>query len=553
MTTSRRLVRLIAGQRFWILAGAFLGFLAIGANVALMAVSAFLIAKAALVTNVADVAIAITLVRVLAISRAAFRYLERYATHVGTLRILADLRVWFFASIEPLAPARLATVHGGDLLTRIVADVDTLEDFYVRVLAPPLVAVLIAIGAGLLLGAFAPILGLALLIFLVLAGVVIPLVSRRRSRAPAAAMAGLRGQLGARIVDEINGLGELIALDAGRVHRRATLALAAELDRGQSRLAVTRGATAALTAILAGLAAVTILGLAIPLVSGGQIEGVNLALLPLVAIASFEAVQPLAQAAQLSDATSAAAGRLFELIDPSPATTNPSAPAVIAAGPLDLAIRGLRFRYGPDRPLVLDGLDLEVPAGTVVGLVGPSGAGKSTIVNVLLRFWDYDTGTISIGGRDLHDYDADDVRRVLGVVAQDVHLFNATLRDNLALADADVSDERVVEACEMAQLGDFLAGLPQGIRTPIGENGVLLSGGERQRLAIARLIVKDAPIVILDEPTANLDLETERRLLDALRPFLAGRAALIVTHRPQVLSFVDRVVRLADGQAGPLA
>ena len=292
------------------------------------------------------------------------------------------------------------------------------------------------------------------------------------------------------------------------------------------------------------------MALAIPFVADGRIDGVYLALLPLAAIASFEAVQPLAQSAQLLDANETAARRLFELIDATPETTDPPTPAP-APERFDLVIRGLRFAYADEQPPVLDGLDLDVPAGSIVGLVGRSGAGKSTLVSLLLRFWDYRTGTIAIGDRELHDLAVDDVRGLLGVVSQDIHLFNATLRDNLAIADADVTDEQIADACRIAQLDSFVATLPQGLRTPIGENGLLLSGGERQRLAIARVIIRAAPIVILDEPTANLDADTEGRLLEALRPFLAGRTTLVITHRPQVLEFVDRVVRLEGGRAVP--
>ena len=550
MTTLRRLFALLAGQRRWIAIGGLLGFLAVGSNVALMAMSAYLISRSALISNVAEVALVITAVRVLAIGRAVFRYLERYVTHRATFAILADLRVWFFSAIEPLAPAGLTGHRRGDLLARIVADIDTLEDFYVRVVVPPLVAALVTIFASLLLGAFEPILGVALFGFLAVSGVLLPLASRRIARRPAIALVGARAELSATVVDEVQGIADLIALDRAADHRERVLALGRTTDRALAQLALVRGAGGALASTVAGLAGVTVLALGIALVGAGRLDPVFLALLPLAAVASFEVVGPLAQAVALQDANEAAAERLFELADAPPAVVDPlpGAPARPARTDLGISVRDVRFRYGPDEPEVLAGCTFDVPSGTSLAIVGPSGSGKTTLVNLLLRFWEVDAGEIRIGGRDIRDDPADDVRRLLGVVSQDVHLFNATIRDNLALADEDVTDERIEAACRQARIHDAIVALPAGYETRVGENGVLLSGGERQRLAIARVIIRDAPILILDEATANLDVDTEREVMAALAPFIAGRTTLLITHRASVAAAMDRTVRLEAGR-----
>ena len=549
MTTFRRLFGLLAGHRRWIAVGALLGFLAIGSNVALMAMSAYLISKAAIVSNVAEIALAITSVRVLAIGRATFRYLERYVTHRATFAILADLRVWFFASIEPLAPARLATRRSGDLLARIVADIETLEDFYVRIIVPPVVAVLVTGFASVLLGVFDPILGLVLAAFLVLTGVVLPVASRRLSRRPAIALVASRAELSAMVVDEIGGIADLVAMDRAEDHRARVLALGQAVDRATAELALVRSAAAALAATFASLASVTILAIGVQLVGAGRLDGVYLALLPLVALASFEVISPLSQAFALLDANEAAARRLFELIDVPPEVSDAPGldPTPVITGHA-VEFRNVRFRYGPDEPFVLDACSFTVPSGASLAIVGPSGVGKSTLVNLLLRFWDYDEGEILVGGRELHELPADEVRRMLGVVAQDVHLFNATIRDNLALADAEVTDETIVAACRQARIHEAIVALPDGYATRIGQDGLLLSGGERQRLAIARAIIRDAPILILDEATANLDVETERDVLAALAPFMAGRTTLVVSHRPSVAAATDRTLAMASGR-----
>ena len=541
----RRLVALMAPFRWWMVLGILLSAVTTGSSVGLMAVSAYLIAKAAVVTDMSDLALIITGVRFFAISRAALRYAERYVTHLTTFRILTGLRVWFYQAIEPLAPARLWQVHSGDLLTRTVDDIATLENFYLRVATPPLAAALVTVFGCALLGWFDLWLGAALFVFLLLAGVILPLVSYWLSRTAAAALIDLRAALNTRLVDNVQGLADLLANSAAAEQQAAALALAERMEAAQRRLAWVRGLTNGLGALCSGLAGVTVLALAIPLVTAGQIDGVLLALLPLTAIACFEAVQPLAQSLQLLETSRAAAARLFTLIDAPPAVVDPPAP--LLPPPLSspaLEVRGLTFRYNADAPPVLEHLSFRVPGGGRVALVGPSGAGKTTLINLLVRFWEYEQGEILLDGHDLRAYAADDVRALVGVVAQQTHLFHATVRENLLLANPEADEAALVAACRLAELHDFIAGLPQGYETLVGENGVNLSGGERQRLAIARAVLKAAPILVLDEATAHLDDATAQRVLANLESFMAGRTVLISAHRHIDLVRVDQVVTL---------
>lgn len=539
MTTFIRLVRLIAPFRWWIALSVLLSFATVGAGVGLIAMSAYLIAKAAVVNSTVDLSLIVTGVRFFALSRAALRYTERYVSHTTTFRILTRLRVWFYTSIEPLAPARLLQYRSGDLLTRIMADIDTLENFYVRGIAPPLAAAFVTALACSILGAFDVRLGVALLIFLLLTGVALPLTTQWLSRTPALDLIATRAELNATMVDEVQGMADLLVFEGASGYRAQALALAEKMNRIQEHMAVVRGLGNALGMLLASMAGLTVLGLAIPLVNGGQINGVFLALLPLTAIASFEAVQPLAQAWQNLEASQAAARRLFELIDAEPAVAEPAGPSP-QPDDSSIVVHNLSFNYAPDEPLVLDNVSFAVPSGGTLLIVGPSGAGKSTLVNLLLRFWDYSVGSIRLGGHELREYHADDARALLSVVAQDTYLFNGTIRDNLRLADADAGDEDIRAACREAQFDNFIQTLPQGYDTWVGENGFRLSGGERQRLAIARAILKDAPILVLDEATAHLDAVTEHNVADALARLTAGRTTLIITHRPPAYA--------ADGQ-----
>ncbi len=525
-----RLLKLLLPFKWWIALAVLLAFGTLGSSVGLMAMSAYLISKAALVRDFADLAVLVTFVRAFAIARAALRYAERYITHLATFRILTRLRVWFYAAVEPLAPARLSQYHSGDLYTRIGADIETLENFYIRVIVPPLAAVLTTALACFILGAFDAVLGLMLALFLILTGIVLPLVTRQLGTKPTAQFIAARARLNTALTDTIQGLAEITAFNQEPSFVRRATALGAELDAAQMRLANLRGASNALAVLFASLAGLTILFFAIPLVTSGKIEGVFLGLLPLTAIAAFEAVQPLGAALQQLEASQGAAKRLFEIIDAPPAVTEPQNPLPLP-NTFDIEFRDLRFAYDNAAAPALDGLSFRVANGERALIMGPSGAGKSTLVNLLLRFWDVPEGKIFLGGSDIRRYRADEVREILGVVSQQTFLFYGTLRDNLLVARGDATDEELMTVCRAAQLSDFISSLPLGFDTLIGENGLTLSGGERQRLAIARVLLKNAPVLILDEATANLDALTEESILHSLETFMQGRTTLIISHR----------------------
>ena len=542
-----RLFKLIAPFKWWVALGILLSFLTVGSSVFLMAMSAYLISKAALIQDVTEIALAITAVRVFAIGRATFRYFERYSTHTATFRILTRLRVWFYTSIEPLAPARLLGYRSGDLLARIVADIETLENFYVRVVVPPVAAALVTALACAILGVFNITLAAALLVFLLITGLVLPIATRWLSKKPVIELITTRAELHAELVDEIQGVADLLSFDQSRQHQARVLALNQVYNRIQERLALLRGISSALAALFTSLAGITVLMIAIPLVSGGEIDGVYLALLPLTAIASFEAVQPMSMAMQQLESSRAAGQRLFELIDAPPEVTDPLL-ASLSPSNTRIEFCDVSFRYQPDESFCLDHISLAIPAGRRALIIGSSGSGKSTLVNLLLRFWDYQSGQIKIGGHELHEFHAEDVRALIGVVPQQVYLFNSTVRDNLLLSNPDATDEQIEAACRQAELHDFIQSLPSGYDTMIGENGLLLSGGERQRLAIARVILKNAPILILDEATANLDPATEQKIMQSLEQFMAGRTVLMISHRSPIKDSVYQAFILENGR-----
>jgi len=544
---ARRLLELAAPFASQMALAVMLGLATIVSGIGLMTTSSYLIARAALRLSIADLQVAVVGVRFFGLARGVFRYLERYVSHDATFRLLARLRVWFYGALEPLAPARLLEYRSGDLLARIVADVGTLENFFLRVIAPPIVALLATLVVVLLMGSFDPQLAVILFAFLLLAGAILPLLTRAASRPLGRRLVRVRAELNGVLVEGIQGLGDLLAFGREAQHLEQVTRLSQELVALQGRMAAISGLHRALTALLMNLATLAVLLVAIPLVTAGRLAGVYLALLVVAAISSFEAVLPLPAALQYLETSLESARRLFEIVDAEPAVKAPSQPAP-APVKHDLRAEGLCFSYAPGEPPALEDVSFELRQGGQLAVVGPSGAGKSTLIHLLLRFWDYDGGRVLLGGQDLRDYDPEDVRRLVAVVSQRTYLFNATVRENLGLARPEATETELVQAAQQAHIHDFVRSLPQGYDTWIGEQGLQLSGGQRQRLAIARAILKGAPLWLLDEPTANLDALTERQVMGALQAVMRGRTSLIITHRLLGLEAADEILVLRAGR-----
>jgi thiol reductant ABC exporter CydC subunit len=448
--------------------------------------------------------------------------------------------------LEPLAPARLLSYRSGDLLARSLGDIQSLEDFYVRALAPPFTAVLALSIVFIYISSFNPQLARTLLAFWLVVGVGLPVVVRLLSREPGDQLVERRAGLSSAAVDFVQGLPDLLVY--GQAERTAgEIALRGQaLAAVQRRLAGINGLQAALTGGLSNLGMWSILCLAIPLVVSGQIQGVYLAVLSLAALTSFEAVASLPAAAQYLQSSFQSARRLFEVVDALPQVQDPPAPLPVPAQ-FDLQVRDLCFRYPGGGP-ALSNISFDLPPGKRLAIVGPSGAGKSTLVSVLLRFWNFEEGQILWAGRDLREYAQNDIRQSINVVPQRPYLFSASVRENISMANPSASEQELVAAAEQAEIHDFILSLPQGYDTWTGEQGVRLSAGERQRLAIARALLKDEPLLLLDEATANLDALTERKVLGSIYRSSAGGALLTITHRLAGMEWMDEILVLDRGR-----
>ena len=549
-----RLIRLARPLRVQLLVSVLAGAAATGCAVALLAVSGFLLARASLHPSILAISVAVVAVRGLSVGRGVFRYVERLASHDVAFRILADIRVMIYRRLERLAPAGLASFRSGDLLARLISDVDATQDLFIRGIGPPLAAALVGAGAVtaclLILVPAGGLLALGLL----LAGVAVPAVAVAASRRAARVTAPARGELAVTMTDLLSGAAELHAFGA----QDTALAAADDADRRLTALArrsaVAAGLGSGLTVAVAGLTLWGVLVLGVAAVGGGTLTRVPLAVLVLTALAAFEAVNTLPAAALQLGASRASAARIGAVLDAPDPVADPAAPLPLPAGPAALRLRGVQVRYQPGGPLALDGFDLDLPPGRRVALIGPSGAGKSTVAAVLLRFCDPCGGSVTLGGTGLAGCAADDVRTVIGGCPQDPHIFDTTLRGNLLLARPAASGAELDAAAERARLLPWIRSLPRGWDTRVGARGAALSGGERQRLALARALLADPAILVLDEPTAHLDPEARSALTADLLAATEGRATLLITHEPDGLDQVDEIIVLDRGrvvQRGP--
>lgn len=543
MKTFLRLAGLTRPFAWWMLLAALIGFATIGSGIGLLMASAWLITTAALMPALSALQVGITGVRFFGISRGVIRYAERLISHDTTFRILTRLRVWFYDAVEPLAPAQLTAYRSADLLKRIVDDIQSLENIYARVLAPPVTAALITLLMWLIVGHWSQSAAAGVLASQLFAGLALPLLTARLAAGTARGITALQAEQQVLTVDLVQGMSELRVF--GMVGDYTTKLHETELKKLalQKRAAFIEGLHESLTGLAMNGAVIWVLFSMVPLVKLGEVSTITLASVVFGVMASFEAFLPLTGSVQNIEADVRAGERLFEIIDAKPEVTAPKRPEAFPKT-TDIEVNNLTFTYpGSNRPS-LDDVSFSIPQGGRTAIVGPSGAGKSTIAALMVRFWKAAQGDISIGGKSIDQLDPEELRRNIAVVSQRTYLFGQTIRENLLLAAPNATDEELRQALTLAGLGE----LHNRLDDWAGQHGMNLSGGERQRLAIARMILQDAPIIVLDEATANLDALTEQALLETLDRTSQGKTVLAITHNLHRMERYDEIVVLYEGK-----
>lgn len=542
-----RLLGFMKPLRGWILISTMTGFSTVAAGVGLLGTSAYLIASAAFHPSIAELSVAVVGVRFLGISRGVFRYLDRLVSHHVNFKLLSILRIWFYNCLKLLAPARLIHYQRGDLLSRAIGDIDTLDQFYVRAVSPVISAIFATVGFSMLVGSWNVRLGWILAAGLSVTSFVLPALVYIFSRGPAKQLVDQRAILSQTMLDTLRGAAEIIVFQQQEEELTQINRVSLQTNRAQVGLAHSQGLSNGMNAVLTQGTVAIMLLVGIPLVRTGELDGIMLAVIVLITMASFEISIPIAQAAQFWESSLQAARRLFEMADQQPAIIEPVIPVSVPEKP-NILIRNLSFQYHGNLPLAADHLNIDLPYGRKIALVGENGSGKTTILNLLMRFWDCQPGEILIDGIPVQEFSPKELRQRIGYVSPGGAIFQTTLRQNLLLANPGALDADLLRVLDSVQLGEWVQTLPDGLDTWLGASGLTISGGQLQRIQLARGLLMDAPIYLLDEPTTHLDVETETRLISLFRSIFQNRSLVWVTHRLVGLDWLDEILLLDNGR-----
>ncbi|MFZ1517562.1 MAG: thiol reductant ABC exporter subunit CydC [Ignavibacteriaceae bacterium] len=541
-----KIVSLAKEYIYWMLLAALLGFFTVGSGIGLMMTSSYLIAKAAMQTPIYQLQVAIVGVRFFGISRGIFRYLERYISHNVTFKLLAKFRVWFFKSLIPIVPSKTIDFSSGDLLSRSIEDIESIEHIFVRVISPPFIFVATSVLMFGLLSIFSLTYSLIFIFMFGTSAVGIPLLTFLLSNKTGKEIILLKSKLKEFSIDNIQGLSELIFYNQKDRWINEFYELNNKLLKAEKRMNNIQSLHESLTGLMMNITVVIMLLSAIPDVTSGILEGVYLSVISIGIMASFEAVMQIPQAFQYLSKSTEAGNRLFEITET--ATYQPEQySAKNSTLDYNLRLDNISFSYNY-KTNALSNISFSINPGEKVAIVGASGAGKSTIVNILTKLWEYNSGNIFLGREIYTNISEDRIRNIISVVPQKVHLFTGTIKENLLVAKPDATDDELILALSKVNLETLVNSLPEKLNTNIGEFGKKLSGGESKRLTIARAFLKDSQIIIFDEINSHVDNLTEKKILETISNIPKEKSILFITHRIVQMKMFDKIIVLSSGK-----
>jgi ATP-binding cassette subfamily C protein len=479
-----------------------------------------------------------------AILRGVLRYAEQACNHFIAFKLLSLIRDRVFQALRKLAPAKLEGRDKGDLISVITSDIELLEVFYAHTISPAAIAALFTVILCLFIGHFHWALGVLALAAYVTVGILIPLVVSKVSGDSGMKFRTKSGELSGFVLDSLRGLSETLQYGQGQKRLSEMNAQTDALAADEERMKRTAGRNTAVTSSV-----ILLFDLAMLFVSGflyekGAIDFAGVLIPTIALMSSFGPCVALANLGSTLQNTFAAGNRVLDILDETPVVEEIAGqPTVVFTG---ASAEHVTFAYDSDT--ILDDLSVDIPQNAVIGIVGRSGSGKSTLLKLFMRFWDTQQGRVRLSGTDVSHINTTNLRDMEGFVTQETHLFRDSIRNNLRIAKLDATDEEIETACKKASVHDFIMGLPQGYDTPVGELGDTLSGGERQRLGLARAFLHDAPFLLLDEPTSNLDSLNEAVILKSLRTQRAGKTVVLVSHRPSTMRVADTVYSVEHGR-----
>jgi thiol reductant ABC exporter CydC subunit len=478
-------------------------------------------------------------VAVFALVRGGLRYAEQACNHFIAFKLLALIRDKVFGALRRLCPAKLEGKDKGDLISVITSDIELLEVFYAHTISPICIAFLFTVVMVCFIGSYHPALGLLALAAYGAVGILIPLLTAKLSGDSAMRFRTKSGKLSAYVLDSLRGLPETIQYGQGQARMDAMNAQTDAIAKEGEQMKRTEGRNTAVTGTV-----ILMFDLAMLFASAALLDFEGCLITTLAMMSSFGPVTALAALGATLQSTLAAGNRVLDILE-----EHPVAEDITGKEPISFhgaAANHVTFAY--DNETILNDFSIDVPEGKVTGIIGRSGSGKSTLLKLLMRFWKVQEGTVAISGRSVEEINTENLRQMESFVTQQTHLFHDSIRNNLRIAKQDATDEELIAACKKASVHDFIMGLPKGYDTEVGELGDTLSGGERQRLGLARAFLHDAPFLLLDEPTSNLDSLNEAVILKALHEGCREKTVVLVSHRKSTMGIADKVYSVEQGR-----